>query len=100
MFDVYYYNPICRMIELMKWLRDNECLHRRTSTRELFLEYYEKNKELDAYIARYPDYYIWYLNNHLAKKHKKAIVMFSKQTPLMPSPSRLVVRTLINSKSQ
>ena len=85
------------MIELMKWLRDNECLHKRTSTRELFLEYYEKNKELDEYIARYPDYYRWYLNNHIAKKHKKAIAMFSKKEV---QPSRLVVRTLINSKSQ
>ena len=95
MFDVYYYNPICRMIELVKWIRENDSQHLRKTTRQKFLEYYEKNEELDNYIAKYSDYYIWYLNNHLTKKHTNSIQKCPEKE--VNVASRLITRTLINS---
>ncbi len=94
MFDVYYYNPICRMVELAKWIRDHDSQHLRNTTHEMFLEYYEKNKELDNYISKYPDYYIWYLDNHLTKKHNKALAKMPQKEVVV---SRLLSRSLVKN---
>jgi len=96
MFDVYYWNPICRMIKLAKWIRENDSSHLRRATHEKFLEYYEKNKELDDYISKYEDYYVWYLNNHLTNQHINAILKYPAQEVQY---CRKVVRTVINLKS-
>lgn len=96
MFDVYYYNPICRMIKLLKWVRKHDSANIRCSTTKKMLEFIEKNQELNSYISKYEDYYVWYLNNHITKKHTKALL----QSPVVEEfkLSRKITRIVSNQK--
>lgn len=93
MFDLTYYNDICKIVSLHKEQVKmvNNATQKRTLIPEEGINSYLQFEELEELVNKHPEYMHWYLNTYTTKNRLNRISMFpDKEVSICRKDKRII----------